>query len=168
MGGKLNTETMAAVLLALALKPHKSELLCRSLETPELPSFTWAQSECLGIGLSVGEFFYRTSGFLATIHLTLILKSPLIFTVACCGDSAFQHWKRGMGILVCGWDLSLLRKDLSNQISLQISNGCMWVWDQPILYPCPSYQYQHGFFFIFSYSISVQLIFTWFSWLITL
>lgn len=72
LGGRLNTETMVAVPLALALKcTTQSFHVCLWCLLSCRPS-TRAQGEGLRANESVQRSFKRTSGFLAGFHLTLM------------------------------------------------------------------------------------------------
>lgn len=78
------------------------------------------------------------------ILTAFLVKSP----ARSCGDSSYQHWWFGLRSPMWGWDPLLCRGDLHSWdvISLPIFNSHTWVWDQPFLLLCPSYQSQCGFF----------------------
>ena len=63
-----------------------------------------------------------------------LTQSPLVFAARSYGALSFWHWNPGLGSLVWGWD-PLFLKYLS-----QIFIYHKWMWDQPVLYLCPSYQ----------------------------
>ena len=63
-----------------------------------------------------------------------LTQSLLIFETIGCGDLSSWHWNHGLRGLVWGWDSLFLR------YPSQIFIHHMWVWDQPVLCLCPSYQ----------------------------
>ena len=70
-------------------------------------------------------------------------QSLLDFAAWSCGDLSSRHWNPGLGGLMWGWD-SLLPRYTS-----WIFIHHTWVWDQPILCPCPSYQCEWMWFLYF-------------------
>lgn len=71
-------------------------------------------------------------------------------------EFSFWHWKLGLGILIWGWDSSLLWGTSAAKITLPIFNHLMW--DQPIPHLCPSCQ-SWGVFFCMS--LVIKLLFGW-------
>ena len=63
-----------------------------------------------------------------------LTQSPLVFAARSYGDLSSWHWNPGLGGLVWGWDSSFPR--FPSQIFIHHT----WMWDQPILHLCPSYQ----------------------------
>ena len=63
-----------------------------------------------------------------------LTQSLLVFASRSSGDLSSWHWNPGMGGLVWGWDSSLPRY----QPGIFIQH--MWMWGQPILHLCASYQ----------------------------
>ena len=129
-----------------------------------LPVYHWCLSSCYCSAGPQREWVWVTPvcGFFKRNCLRLqkflpLTQSPLIFAARSCGDLSSWHWNLGLGFLVWGWDSLLLR------YPSRMSIHHMWMWDQPILCFCPSYQSGWTWFLYFcSCQTSIQLDFLWF------
>ena len=144
VGGRLNTETMEAVLPALALKPYNSVSPCMSLAPLSLSPSARAQGKCLEYVSLCTDPLRGHLAFQQPFISPRWTEFPLILTDRYGGFST-QHWYFWLGSPVWGLDSSLLRGNLCSWDVYPSSQLLYWVCSQLVSAP---HQSRCGFFFI--------------------